>query len=797
MTKQLLLITLLFFAFIANSQEIKPENSQIDGFAFNDSLFEKLLLKKFNERRIQIDADSLRVQAILQAASDDQVAFMAKYGEAEVLQSGKMKTTGQRIEHYGGAQYGEELVLKYSLKSGDKAPTYEELADEIATKWLKSKKTAIFIEDSKFIFTGISAGLNEDKSKLFISVVFGNYRSLKSGAERVAELDKPFSKKKYGLKPYDAKACKKVEDYKGLSTLQKGLSLEDGTIYFETQKYKSLKKIMKKPKDAIAVDIVQKDQYSCAGLNIIDNNTSWKGIMLKRAWAPKMEKKNMYTDKKDRKSKLKVAIGKMPEGLGEDIELNLLIIQDKHVCANIPPSYVEAAALENSSKLDYLADTVTTEADIEYTPIAEQTTLSFRVPFERNKSEYQKSDIQPIIKQLKEPDFIIDNIKINAYSSIEGDNESNKRLQKKRAESIENALKGFIATHENIKQAEVNTDENWDDFKNDVASTEYSNMGGMSLEEAQAYIKSEGLTKKLEPILQNHRYAEVILQITYDIKGNKEQAYVVSRFNKAVKASDREKALQIQKFIFKKVLSGEYDKEAVTGQEIPESAQFAGIMMNKIWLLKYLKLEESDGEICEKVHTLFQLDSSNPYLFFNDVFCDVKEADLADEKRVNDIRQRIDKLYETNLPEKTVDALNLEYLFSVIEAVDTVPETPELAVISLQKIKDLVDIQEMNWKNALKLSYLFIEHNDFNYSAKLLEPFIPEENVFEEIIFTYISLATHSNVRINSSTMSLAVKKAIKQNPERLKELFTTQRITVQVFDNQEVKDLFCKELKL
>lgn len=799
MNKIILASIFLIFSLSAFTQKDSTlAYEQIELSSFNDSLFEKLLLQKINDKRKQNSDDILVINKIMQEASDDQTTFMAKYGEAEVLQSGKMKTTGKRIAHYGGSEYGQELVYKYKIKKGSKAQTYKQAADEVAFKWLKNKKTAAVLGDAKQIFVGVSAVLGDDvRNAMFISIVLGNYKSLKSGTDRLAELTVPYSKKKYGLKPYDAKICKKVNAYKNLSSLQNSLYLEDGVIYFETDKYRSFKKIMKNSKDGIAVDIVQKEQYSCDGLNIVDNNTPWKGVMQKRLWASKMSKKNLYKDKKDIKTKLKVPVAKMPKGIDENIEFNLIIIQNKHICADIIPNYIEDAALENSNKLDFLADTVTTEAEINYVPVAEESDLVFRVPFERNKSTYQESDIQPIIMSLKEPDFIIDNIQIEAFSSIEGNVESNNRLQKKRGESIEKALKSFISTNDNIDKAKVNTDTNWDLFKQDVSGTEFSDMANMSLTEAQDYIKSNKLDKKLEPILAKHRYAEVKLQITYDIEGDKEQAYVLSRFNKAVQNSDRIKALSIQKYIFKKVLKGEYGAESVNGQSIPEGSLYAGLMMNKYWLQKYLDILSIDGDMCEKVHALYQIDESNPYLFFNDVFCDVKSTNLADEKRVNDIRQRMDDLYETNLSEQTIDALNLEYLFGVIEAIDTVPETPKLAVESLEKIKELVDIEEMNWKNALKLSYLFIEHHDYNYSAKLLEPFLYEEYVFEEILFTYISLATHSEARITSNRFAKAVEKALKANPERLKTLFTSGRISLQVFDNHKVKEMLCKELKL
>lgn len=794
---QLLFIALFLSAFAFSQTDSTLALEKIDYTNFKHELFEKLLLQKINDKRKQNQQDVLIKDSVLQAASEDQTGFMSKYGEVEILQSGKTKTTEKRIALHGGSAYGKELVINYKLKKGDKAKTYKEATDEIAFKWLKRKKDAAILENPMYIFAGVSATQGEsDNKKVFISFVLGNYKSLKSGSDRIAELTVPYSKKKYGLKSYDSKICKKVDEYKRLSLLQQGLYLEDGIIYFQTDDYKRFKKLLKKSKNGIAVDVVQNEQYSCGGLNIVDNNTPWKGVMTKRLWSNKIIKKNMYKGK-DAKTKLKVKLAKFPKGLDDNVEFNLILIQEKHICADIKPNYVEDAALENSNKLDFLADTISTDTNIDYIPKVEKTVLTFRIPFQRNKSTYEKSDIDPIIKSLNEPEFIIEKIQIEAFSSIEGDVKSNDRLQKKRGESIENALKSFIETNDNLSKAEVETDTNWDIFKQDVQGTEFSNIADMTLEEAQAYIKKNKLDKSLEPILSKHRYAEVQLNVTYDIKGNKEQAYVVSRFNRAVKASDRIKALSIQKYIFKKVLKGDYDKNAVLNQEIEESAANAGLLMNKYWLLKYVDELSVDGGMCEKVHALFQLDSSNPYLLFNDIYCEIQSTNLADEKRVNDIRQRMDDLYETNLSEKTVDGLNLKYLFGVIEAVDTVPETPELALYSLKKIKELVDIDEMNWKNALKLSYLFIEHHDYNYSAELLEPFLSEEYVFEEILFTYISLATHSETRIMSNRFVKAIEKAHKANPERLKTLFTSGRISPQVFDNQKVKNIICKAYKL
>lgn len=790
-------LAMLIGLFTIAQNDLNIENLRIELSDFKKNQLEALLLTEVNNRRLQINSEKLNTDSILTLAAEDQSIYMSKNGEANILQAGKIKTTEKRIASHGGSAWGKEFVLKYSVKKGDKAQTYKKIVEDITYKWFKSKRSALFFENPKYIFAGVSINLGEDdRNKIYVSFVLGNYKSLASNADKVTELPIPFSTKSYGLKPYDTKLCKKVDNYKKLSLLQKGLSLEDGEIFFETDDLKRFKKLMRKPKNGIAVDIIQKDQYIYEGANIIDNTTPWKGILLKRVWADKLLKKNLFKGN-EAKTKLKIKLGDLPEGLDNKIDLNLIIIQEKHVCNNVMPTYLEPTAIENLNKLGFLADTVRTDSDTDYIPTVEYTQLKFRVPFQKGKFTYDKNDIDPIIKSLQEPEFIIDNIQIDAFSSIEGDINSNIKLQQKRGESIEAALKSFISTNNNISKAQVKTDTNWELFKQDIKNTEFSTIGDLSLAKAQEYIKTKKLKKDLEPILSNHRYAEVRLDISYDIVGAKEEAYVLSRFNKALKENDRIKALSIQKYIFKKILTGEYSKEAAISQDIVENSTNAGLLMNKYWLLKYLDELPTGEDLCEKIHVLYQLDAFNPYLLFNDIYCEVQQSGLSDEKAVEDLRQRIDDLYETNLPESTIDALNLAFNFRVIESVDTSNITPELGLESLKKIKELVDIKEMNEQNALKLSQLFIEHQDYTYSAELLEPFLNKELVHEDLLFTYIGLSTFSDAMISSNRFANALTKAYKANPKRLRKLYKSGRISFQIFDNLKVKDKFYDKLTL
>ncbi len=771
----------------------------LDSEDYNADILNDLLRKEINKYRLKQKSDTLQFETILKNAADDQAAFMSQTGNAVYEQGGKKKTTGKRILFYGGSNNGEELVVKMPIKKGTELFTYGKVVDDIMFKWLSDKKGLVVLNDPKYMFYGIGSALDADHKKVYVSAVFGNYSLFNNGSSRKDELTTPFTTKKYGLKKIDTKICSRCNKFKNIDDLQRGLSVKEGNIYFKCDDFKSLKKLLKNPTDGLVVDLVQRSQYPCEGDNIINNNLVNKGVMLKRYKASKLEKKNLITDIKERKKKVEVLIGALPKGIGDNYELNLLVVLEKKVCRTISPSYSEEGGVEFSNIIQLLADTIVI-GETEYIPTAENSKLEFVIPFERNKSNYKPEDIEPLIKKLKEPDFIINDLSIQAFSSLEGNDDANKVLQKNRAESIVETLK---SRQTNKVVYNITTGDNIEDFKRDVQGTEFANMANMSVSEAQDYIRKNNLIKKLEPILQKHRYAKVTMNITYDIGGKKEQSFVVSRFNKSIKENNLTRALAIQKFIFKKVLQKQYTNEAVTLQEIPETPEFAGLLlnklwlsgllMNKLWLERYINNEEISEEYCDKISKLHGLAPENFYITYNWYYCQILHQELSGDKSIVDFQKDISNLYSTGLNKKTVDLLNLEFQFKVIQYLDTLEETSPLLLASLDTIRTISKLTESNWQNSLKLAYIFVGQKDYEFAAKLLEPYILSNNPFDELIFSYIAICSHLPYKFGSPRFVLAMNKAKELDKDRYCALFKKDKLTIQVLENTKVKEVYCK----
>lgn len=774
----------------------------IDPDDYRPEILNKLVLAYINTFREKEKLDTLSFETILNNAADDQAKYMSEIQNATLDGLGKRKNTKSRLIYYGGSGFGTELVVKMPISKGMEVYTYGKVAEDIGFKWLNDKKQSEILHSTRYVLIGIGSALDIDKKKVYVSAVLSNYTLFNQGASLRNQLALPFTTKKYGLKPYDSKECKRCNKYRNIENLHKGLYIKDGFVYFKYDQYKQLKKLLKEPTDGLALDFIQKEQYSCNRPNIVDFRLVNKGIMTKRVKPSKLEKNNLISDEKERKRRIDVKLAPLPANIGQDYEINLLVINNKHVCKVITPFFDDEAAIEFVKEIELLADTLTIGVPA-YTPLVEKASLEFIIPFERNKFEYKPEDIEPLINKLNEPDFIINKLTIEAYSSLEGTDEANRMLQKKRAESIIDALK----QRQRVKFiSNIITDYNLNDFKRDVKGTEWDKLANMSIKEIQDYIVKNNLQKRMEHILQKHRYARIKMDITYKLDPENEEKYVLNRFNKCIKENNLTQALAIQKFIFKKVVAKKYSTEAVLGQQIPEKPEYAGLLMNKLWLSgllmnklwleKYIKKDELGEDYCQRIAKLHELAPDNYYIRYNHYYCRILFDEFKNDKQYTDLQRDISSLYATGLKKRTVDLLNLEFQFKKIQLLDTLDTPSPLLLAALDTIKSISKLTETNWQNSLKLAYIFMGQKDYEFAAKLIEPYINKDNVFDELIFNYLSICSHLPHKYSSPKFTLAVQKAIELDPNRFCSLYKKKKLSIQSLENPHVKEIYCKTCK-
>ncbi len=777
MKKIIFLFSLFFLVTTTNAQ---------DNFKIDD--LPNLLIRELNKFRIKNGLDTFEVnQVLINAASIDAKSF-AKSG---VIKVDPLKVQKNLVKS-GGTKKGEETALLAPVSKGRDNYKTLDVAKVIWTRWENNKKDKEILLKAQYMMIGIKCELQKDGKKVVATAVYGGYDSFNAGAKMKKELAVPFNTKSKKLLTPDQKSCKNCDKWKNYDVLQQGLKVENGKIYLEYANLKDLKRLLKKTKDGLAVDVVQRAQYEKENYNIVDNNLQNKGVMQKVVSKDQVFDKNLIkpdpkSKKKVKINKLKIEMGKLNPKITGPYELNLIIIQDGHVCKTITRSYLEKGDQESSTPVGIIPADESVGLKPAFEPKSESSILNFTIPFEKNKSEFKPEDIAPFIKALNEPDFLIDGLYIYAYSSIEGDAMANAKLQRKRAESVTNVLQSM---QQNKITPNIETRDSWNLFELEMEDGKYADIVKLGKEKAIKKINSDKtLLAELEPVLAKQRFAQMVMDVTYDISGDKEQKFTIVSFNRALKANKIQQAYKIMEYAFAKKTEKKYTDDVMDSLKIPNDSKLINMMNNKVYFNYLSNSSIADEDDFQEFKRIEKLDATNDIVRFNRIFCSIKlDSTVGSKEQQGKMQQEIDALYKTKISKKLVDGLNIEWQFKIIESLDTIDDAEPQIEACINKIKGFYNFKEASWQNALKLAYVFTRGKDYKYSSTILEPFLNIENVSEDLLFSYISIASHLPEKFYSRTFSDALHKAKDRNPERYCKLFGEPFMSFQVLDNPSAK---------
>ena len=768
------------------AQDIDPAN-------FDENTFQQLIIAGINEARWRAGMDSVIERSEMTKAASELADYYQQQGKVSMLPG----EAGRELKKAGGTTKADEAAVDVSIGRGKTTLTYQEAAADALEKLIKQKKFEVVIKNPKFVYGGVGTHVEQDKKKLFISVVMGGVDAFNSGAKDRKKLKLRYTKSKRGLDPYNARDCKQCDKFTDLQDLYDGVKVEGNKVYIEHPNFKKFKKYFRNPGDGLAVEFVQKSQYPCTGDNIMDFNLNSKGYLFKPVYQSKLLNKNLNQKNDPKNNTYKGQIAKIKKKvttkIDDNYEYNLYYICNKTICKVMTRQYLEGGDESGLDPLAFYPDSITSIDPSAYIPKPENQTLTFLVPFEQGKSNYDVADIKPFLDKLREPSYIINEINIDAHSSLEGDSAMNARLQRDRAQSIINALERI----QNKKViGKITTSDSWEMFQDSIkGKAEYKEWQGLDKAAAKAKLQGGGAAA-LEPILKNERFAAIEMKVTYDFSGANEEQFVVNSLRKAMEKKDAEQAKRISRFLVQKIVSKRYTPARFLELQVPNNCAYANIMVNQMFIEnKFMNADSLPQTVVTRINDLHKKCPENEFAAWNKIMVDLKTQDSISVRSINETQGKINALYNGRIPQRVNDALNLEYQFEVIEALDTLDANmpnPGLAA-SMERIKKIFNIESASQENSLKLATIFQHHGDLNYAKKLLEPFITDEKVSEELLFTYIAIAAHDPNEIFGRNFRLAMQKAKDADQDRYCKLFGTPYLTFQVMDNPSVTKTFCE----
>lgn len=143
---------------------------------------------------------------------------------------------------------------------------------------------------------------------------------------------------------------------------------------------------------------------------------------------------------------------------------------------------------------------------------------SFEIYFEKNSTEAKPESVQRVIDFLRENNYSILHATIEGYSSVEGTEAGNLRLQQKRANILLKALREHNT--EPIVSDTLIVRHGYDLFRKAISETPYRELDTLNNDALRTLLNTQTqLQEEVEPFLRQHRKASLKLVLAKKLEG--------------------------------------------------------------------------------------------------------------------------------------------------------------------------------------------------------------------------------------------------------------------------------------
>lgn len=143
---------------------------------------------------------------------------------------------------------------------------------------------------------------------------------------------------------------------------------------------------------------------------------------------------------------------------------------------------------------------------------------SFEIYFEKNSAEAKPESVQRVIDFLRENNYSILHAMIEGYSSVEGTEDGNLRLQQKRAHILLKALREHNT--EPIVSDTLVVQHGYDLFRKTIRETPHYGLDSLSNDSLRQLLNTNArLLEEVEPFLRQHRKASLKLVLAKKLEG--------------------------------------------------------------------------------------------------------------------------------------------------------------------------------------------------------------------------------------------------------------------------------------
>lgn len=784
---------------------VKAQDVDID--SLNSALFNHI-----NTQRLLLGLEDLVLTEVMENTAQDQANYCVTVkSETNTQKETKKSTAAFRVTFFGGIKDGvpQEIIFSEAVKNtrGVELSTGEILAK--LTKKINKTTFKKMYSRPDIYYAGVRGSFDPITNKVYFCIVMGDINIINNTTAHSKDLDKNYKINTHAFhwwmrrtgckinclfgKCDDGTVCNPYDDLKELYSkvdIDKGFYVKDKRLYLKEdfKKYfisddRNTTKLIADNNDRLLIYIIEKSQFPC--------NTSYN-ISLGAASQTGLQIGLRPIKLSGLKAKGDLAIDKLPAGFSDDFEIGIKVVKycDEKVKCEVYDFYDKLNRLKPYftpiafEELPLLLDTQTAKTP---EPFIEVKTLKWTIPFERNKFEYKQSDIEPIIDSLNEPKFIIQEIKIVAYSSLEGDSAKNFALQQKRSSSIVKVLEQQQAGNK-IKYT-ISQGDSWSIFKKQIVLTNYYYLADSTPGYVRQRLNSDtALLRKVEYILQTERFASIDMRVAFDLKKLSEDDYWAYRIQKAIDKKDVKRALSNQTALINLYQAGKVSYDKFMAVPIPNEKQYLALLNNK-----YLHIN-NDAEKLAKFNELREIDPNNPIIKYNYLALKLNSVSKLDNNSRREELQILSSLF-SSLTATAIPASLYNTLRSRFHPITNDARKSKKAE-TYKNVKELS--QSSPTLEAVSLADYYAEKNRFDIAAQILfdhykEVSDEDKALCKEFCLRMLYYGKASKMDSFEKQYQGVFKKLQLTNPEVFCEIFEKAKVSFKFFENLHIKKMYCE----
>ncbi len=777
-----------FHLFVGLNVIAQQGNSEINLSKVNTQLIEELFLKKLNTLRAEKKVGALGSDKILSLAANDQANYMLQTKQVTHTQKEKNKDTPfKRIQFYKGThdKSGEncaQTFLKKPLKNkkGNKITiinTYEEAAENLFRIWFDSPAHFQNMINGSYDLQGISVVIGKDSS-MYATQVF-------SAKPFIPPTDKGISDFDYGILPRNESVCKCMNTTDANTALGSMMLVTEGdSVFLKSENLPALKRFFNDPKDAIYLDVVLRNQFTCANNNLLHGAETYEGTMLKPAYFVDLYKKNRAHDGRNLYAPLnKIA----PYFTKQNYQTNIGYVKKGYSCYY---NYIRPVPEDNIQML-YLFPKYIYNKDLEVLTDTFSGSLKLFVPFDRNSTEIYNWVNEYVSKKIKIYEPYLKRIHIKTYSSVEGNTESNNKLQEQRAEKIATLVKSVTSRQ---VDSQIESKENWETFYKQIKNTPFEYLGKLPEKEIKERLKKKALIDSMDYILAINRIAEIEIDIEAIVNNQSSAELVLGSYKKASELKDSLKAFRAQNRLLDAAFKKTISRPEILDINLPHTKSFLPMWTN------YLALAATDEETVynysarDTALKVIQIDSTYAPLQFN--FCILSLRYLQIYKDTLIPIARLEKKMQSafTLAKNHNDTMLANHMWLNYSILSLYRHWELHQYDKLDKhllnAKKYYPEAEISVTEAVRLGLLFNLYHRYEWTVNLLLPYLKENPNNEELIFLFIQTYSSDDKKIKEEEWIQYLKKAKHLNARRFYEWF--DKVDFQGLRREDIKSEFC-----